>query len=550
MRRFYTVMTAVALTVATVFSGVSTVQAGGYHEYDVEKYVMNQLSAASVPGVSVSIVSDQKEIYSATFGVDGKTQSDYVLGNLTQSMTALGVLSLAEDGEIKLEDDITTYLPKYSALKGVTIEKLLHQTTGIKKETMLDQVKAEGKEGIYQNAYVNYSILGELIESVSGETYEEYLTENILDACGMTSTYSLRQNPEMQEEMSPAYKNYFGYPVAAKYQYNASDQWATVSSGYMISDVKDMGKYLQMYLKEGGDVVNPEDIAGVLQNTVPVINKSKEDSLYGTEEAYGMGWMAIQYKGTDLYYQSGVLENQMTMMALIPDKKIGFVMLFNGGDYLVGKQLMEKICVGVTDILLGEKAANIPSNSYLLQHGLIDLLLLIILVGCSLPIFMTGIWRKRAAAGFHAARLVKDIFIQIVLPTAVLVVVQKEIFPWKLLYRIVPDVVIVAVIAIALLYIGGLLKLLRSVAMVVRYKLDPEGFHASLTVQDGEEVQAGELMELVLDTSDKSEETEAEVEAAVAQTQQEAASQTSEATETPEATETSDVSQTSESEQK
>ena len=163
---------------------------------------------------------------------------------------------------------------------------------------------------------------------------------------------------------------------------------------------------------------------------------------------------------------------------------------------------------------------------------------------------MTGIWRKRAAAGFHAARLVKDIFIQIVLPTAVLVVVQKEIFPWKLLYRIVPDVVIVAVIAIALLYIGGLLKLLRSVAMVVRYKLDPEGFHASLTVQDGEEVQAGELMELVLDTSDKSEETEAEVEAAVAQTQQEAASQTSEATETPEATETSDVSQTSESEQK
>ena len=104
---------------------------------------------------------------------------------------------------------------------------------------------------------MNYSILGELIESVSGETYEEYLTENILDACGMTSTYSLRQNPEMQEEMSPAYKNYFGYPVAAKYQYNASDQWATVSSGYMISDVKDMGKYLQMYLKEGGDVVNP-----------------------------------------------------------------------------------------------------------------------------------------------------------------------------------------------------------------------------------------------------------------------------------------------------
>ena len=54
-------------------------------------------------------------------------------------------------------------------------------------------------------------------------------------------------------------------------------------------------------------------------------------------------------------------------------------------------------------------------------------------------------------------------------------------------------------------------------------------------------------MELVLDTPDKSEETEAEVEAAAVQMQQDAASQTSEATETPEATETSDMSQTSES---
>lgn len=540
MRRFYTVVTAVALTVATVFSGVSTVQAAGYHEYDVEKYVMSQLSAASVPGVSVSIVSDQKEIYSATFGVDGKAQSDYVLGNLTQSITALGVLSLAEDGDIKLEDEITAYLPKYSALKGVTIEKLLHQTSGIEQGTTLDDVKADGKAGTYQNAYVNYAILGELIEKVSGETYEEYITENILDASGMTSTYSLRQNPEMQDEMSPAYKNYFGYPVATKYQYDASDRWATVSSGYLISDVKDMGKYLQMYLKDGADVVNPEDIAGVLQNTVPVITQNNEGGLYGTEDAYGMGWLATQYKETDLYYQFGVLENQTTMMALMPDKKIGFVMLFNGGDYLVSKQLMEKICVGVTDILLGEKAANIPSNSYLLQHGVIDLLLLILLVGCSLPIFMTGIWRRRAATGFHAARLIKDIVIQIVLPTAAIVIVQKVIFPWKLLYRMVPDVVIVAVIAITLLYIGGLIKLLRSVAMVVRYKLDPDGFQASLIVPE-EEIQAGELMDLVFDTPDESKET-AE---AAATTEQAQTPQSAEAT--PQSAETTAQAQTPQS---
>ena len=502
MKKCLAIFTAIILAIVSVIPGSSVVNAAGYHEYDVEKYILKELSAANIPGVSISIVSDQKEIYSATFGVEGKTESDYVLGDLTQSITALAVLRLAEDEEIKLEDEISKYLPEYSTLNGVTIEKLLHQTAGITSDTMMNKVAVKGLAGVYQNAYANYNILGELIEEVSGETYEEYITENILDACEMSSTYSLRQNPELQGEMSPAYRTYFGYPVLKKYAYRENDPWVGVSSGYLLSDVKDMGRYLQMYLKEGDEVVRPESIAGVLQNTVPITDYDKKGSLYGTTESYGMGWISTEYKGVELYYQSGVLEDQMTMMFLIPDKKVGVVMMFNGADVLVGKQLMGKVCVGVTDIILGEKPEYVDSKTYLLQHGMIDLFLLLILLGACMPFFLTNIWKKRVSRGFNLIRLVKDVVVQIGIPTALLLFVSRQIYPWSLLMRIVPDVSVVLIAVIVILYLGGLLKIIRSVILVVSYNMNPEGFMEKVKREEEEEkkeeeqYEAGELMEL------------------------------------------------------
>lgn len=492
---------------SSLWTSASVTQAAGYHEYDVEKYIMQELSAASIPGVSVSIVSDQKEVYSATFGVDGKTEADYVLGNLTHSITALGVLQLAEDGELSLEDDITTYLPKYSQLSGVTVEQMLHQTSGISAKENSDAVKKSGVQDTFEVSNLNYTILGELIETLSKETYEEYITENILDPCEMGSTYSLRENPELQDQISPAYRNLFGYPVAGKYSYDEKNPWTAVSSGYLLSDVKDMGKYLQMYLKEGNKVIEPENIAAVLQNTVPMPDNTRNAGLFGTIESYGMGWISTEYKGEELYYQSGMLAQQMTTMILIPQKKVGVVLLFNDGDYLVGKGMMERISVGVADILLGEKPDTIDSKDYLMQHGVIDLILLIALLGACMPIFMTGVWKKRAGRGFSVVRLMKDILIQLVLPTCILVMVPMYVYPWSLLYQVLPDVTMVLYGIIAALYAGAVLKLLQSIGLFVRYKINPESFAE-------EDFEPGDLMELNLDMAmDQTEEKETKTEA-------------------------------------
>lgn len=520
MKRKIAGIAALLFTVLTVLSGSAVTKAAGYHEYEVEDYIVKGLSAAKIPGVGISIVSDEKEIYSAAFGAGERTEADFVLGSLTKSFTALGIMRMVEDEEVALGDLVTEYLPEYGELSGVTLEQLLHQTSGITSDQKMDDLEITGTPGQFEDAYANYNLLGEVIERVSGETYEEYITENILDANKMMSTYTLRQNPEFQEEVAVSYQNYFGYPVVGEYEYDQNDNWAGVSSGLLLSDVKDMGKYLQMFLKEGDEVVEPESIAAVLENTVSMAGDETAGGIFGTEEEYGMGWISTEVGGEQIYYQNGMLENHMSMMVLMPERKTGVVMLFNAADYMVGKKLTDQICKGVTQILLGQKPEKIRSDTYLMQHGLIDLVMVLVILAAWMPIFMIGIWKKQAKKKFSVLRLSVDILIHLVLPTVAVILVPVILSDWWVLSRFVPDVMFVIVAVIAALYLGAVVKAVISVNLVIRYKMHPED------MEEGTEEETKENEEVQGNVSEEEKKEETETDSIKAETAESSESET------------------------
>ena len=80
-------------------AGFARAGAASYHEGDVEEYVMQQLTAANIPGVSLSIVTSQKEIYSVAFGDVKETSSDLQIGALTKTFTTLAIMQLVENGD-------------------------------------------------------------------------------------------------------------------------------------------------------------------------------------------------------------------------------------------------------------------------------------------------------------------------------------------------------------------------------------------------------------------------------------------------------------------
>lgn len=471
MKRMVAGFLVCAVAMAVVLPAV-TARAAGYHEYEMEEYVMQEMDAANCMGIRMSVVSDEKEIYSAAFGADSQTGDDYVIGSLVQSMTALSILRMVEDDELQLKDTLSEYLPDYPGLQNVTIEELLTQTSGISMDAMSEDknLLVEGTPGQFEESYAGYNLLGKVIETVSGETYEEYLTENILDACKMNSTYSLRQNPELSGQVKPVYQTIFGYPNKTKFQYREG-QWADVSSGYLLSDVKDMGNYLQMYLKNDGEVVQQESVERMLQESKAIEEETPTNHLFGTEEDYTMGWISTKVEGTQIYYQMSCLADTMTYMLLVPDKNAGIVMMFNAADYMVGRKLNRSICAGVTRILLDQKPQCIKKGTYFKQHGTIDLVLLLLLIAAWMPILLIGVWGKRINGKFRVLRVVKDVILHLVLPTVLLVVLPRCFGSWRIWREYTPDLVYVTWAVIATLYLGAVIKLLQWGVVMLRRKL-------------------------------------------------------------------------------
>ncbi len=460
---------ALILSFACLFSVLCAdcdVQARVIHENDLEDYIMEEMSAANILGMGISIVSADKELYCAAYGTAQKTSSDYVLGDLSKSFTAAGIMRMVEDGDLSLEDTVSDYLPKYKSVSDVTVQELLYQTSGITAKQRMSELEVTEKRGTFENAYANYNLLGEIIEEVSGMTYEEYISDNILDPLDMVSTYSLRTENDESEEMLTGYQSYFGFPSALRYQYDKEDDWIQVPSGYLISDIKDMGKYLQMYLKEGDSVLSKDSVHRMLYDGVAVPSGSEmPGELFEGSERYGMGWVEKEAKGQTILYHTGTVENFTSLMVLLPDLDMGITMLFNSMDYLVGQKLIQTLEEGIISIELGEKPIKIDSRAYLVKHGVIDAIMLFVLIASWMPILLMGGWvRRRKKQLIYMPGLCVDFLIQIVLPT-VLIFVLPSFMPSFIAKRLVPDVYYVAVGVICSLYLGGLIKLITGIVI-------------------------------------------------------------------------------------
>ena len=443
----------------------TSVSAEVIHETDLEAYIMQEMSSANILGMGISIVSPDKELYCAAYGASGETQADYVLGSVSKSFTAAGIMRMVEDGDISLTDTVSKYLPKYKEAADITIQELLNHTSGITEEQVMSDLKVTGKRGQFQYANANYNLLGEIIEAVSEMTYEEFISDNILDPLEMTSTYSLRMKNGMEDELLVGYQNYFGFPYASEYEYDEEDDWAQVPSAYLISDIKDMGKYLQMYLKEGGDVLSKESIDAMLYQGVDAPDDSRaSEALFDGSAKYGMGWLEKEVYGKKILYHAGEVENFTTMMVLLPEQELGIMMMFNSMDYLVGQKLIKSLAEGIISIELEETPTQIDGKTYLIQHGIIDFFMFLAIFASWMPIILMGVWVKyRRNHVFSVPGIIIDCVIHIVLPVGILLIRQWAVgVPDFMLKRFVPDVYYIIWGVILSLFFGGLIKIIAT----------------------------------------------------------------------------------------
>ncbi|MCT3899207.1 beta-lactamase family protein [Elizabethkingia anophelis] len=190
--------------------------------------LFTSLYAAKEFNGNVLVAEKGKVIYEKSFGLaNEKTQQKldkntvFELASVSKQFTAMGIVQLEKEGKLSYNDPLTKYFPELSFYKPITIDNLLHHTSGLpdymslfdknwdKKKfatnkdivEMLAKYKPEllfvpGDKYEYSNT--GYALLGLIIEKVSKQSYGDYLNKKIFKPLGMANTrvYRSRYKPE------------------------------------------------------------------------------------------------------------------------------------------------------------------------------------------------------------------------------------------------------------------------------------------------------------------------------------------------------------------
>ena len=258
---------------------------GVFAQKDVQKNIDQLLKQYNEYGQlngSVLVADKGRVVYEKGFGmanmewgIPNGPDTKFRIGSITKQFTATLILQLVEEGKIKLDGKLSDYLPDYRKDTGskVTIHQLLNHTSGIPSYTsnreffpkhsrdaysVPDFVKTfasgdlefePGSKFSYNNS--GYTLLGAIIEKVSGKNYETVLSERILKPLGMTNTGYDHHATILEKRAS-------GYQKAREGFINAPylDMSLPYSAGSIYSTVDDLYKWEQA-LHEG-TVLKPE----------------------------------------------------------------------------------------------------------------------------------------------------------------------------------------------------------------------------------------------------------------------------------------------------
>jgi CubicO group peptidase (beta-lactamase class C family) len=359
------------LTSSTAFA--SPPQAATPDFAAIDAYIEAQMKDIGLPGVAIGIVQGDEIVYLKGYGVadpSGRAvtpQTPFWLASLAKPVTALAVMQLVEAGKVELDAPVQRYLPYFrmadeQASATITVRHLLNQTSGISAATgnekfpsqaMLDWTPEQRVRELSDNALthsvgttfqysnVNYAILALIVETVSGQSFESYVQEQIFNPLEMShSTY---YQPEATPPDSAAgYQQWFGFPVANYVPLPRSGN----GGGGLIASAEDMTHFMIAQLNEGHyrnvTVLSP---AGIAEMHTPVAR----DGNTGT--FYAMGWEVETVNGITVLSHNGHNMNYIGRM-LLPGDGRGIVMMTNANSLLAATRATG-IPAGVASLLSG-----------------------------------------------------------------------------------------------------------------------------------------------------------------------------------------------------
>ena len=272
------------------------------------------------------------------------------VGSITKQFTGAAILALAEEGKVSIGDPMTRYFASVPEDKqGITLHHLLTHSSGIvdvdgigdwdpvRREefvrlAMAQELAFEPGQG-YEYSNAGYSLLGAIIERVTGLSYETYVRRRLLLPAGMFETgYVL---PDWGEgrlaqgyQGERAWGTVLGRPMAEDGPF-----WVLRGNGGIHTTTWDMVRWAQALL--GGKILSP---ASMERYWTPHVDEGGGDSFYG------YGWVVMDFAGTKVITHNGGNGIFFADMAIVPDAGLIVVLMTNVvTDFSMAGGLLETI---------------------------------------------------------------------------------------------------------------------------------------------------------------------------------------------------------------
>ncbi|MCR9180525.1 MAG: beta-lactamase family protein [Erythrobacteraceae bacterium] len=329
------------------------------------------------PGVSVSVIADDKIIYTYTMGhadletarpVEHETQ--FGIGSVVKSFTSALIGQLASEGKLDLDASPAEYVPGLEfgdagLSRDLTIRNLLSQTSGLPNidgsttffppETQAElaprlvNFPASCRVGdcwAYNN--LNFIMLDMVAESVTGQSKTTLITERLFAPIGMAGSLSATEQFMASRNAAVGYVSRSG-----KMERTAVER---LFGEHAYATAPDMARWLGMWMSDGQTAeakIVPTDYAKQALSMQAIENGSVPDAdepniyLFG----YGYGWQIKSVEGNYAVHHGGNENGFSTHVMMVPAKNIGIVVLTNQQDsvlpYVVTDMIMRKM-LGLT----------------------------------------------------------------------------------------------------------------------------------------------------------------------------------------------------------
>ena len=340
---------------------------------DFDAYVAKAMKDWKVPGMAIAIVRNDSVVFAKGYGV--RTLGDptpvdahtvFAIGSASKAFTAAAVAMLVDDGKMKWDEPITAYLPGFQlydsyATRELTVRDALSHRSGLARGDLMWYASAYDRADIlrrvrylkpswsfrsnfgYQN--IMYLAAGQASAAAAGRDWDTLIRERIFTPLGMRESSTSVSGLATLPNVAQPYTESDG--VVTLVPYANIDNIAP--AGSINSNVLDVAQWIRLQLGAGkfaGKQIISSGNFGQMHTPHTVIRNEPPWSLYFPEahlQTYGLGWFLMDYKGRLAVHHGGNIDGMSSLVALLPEEKMGVVVLTNMNGSLLPSVMVHRI---------------------------------------------------------------------------------------------------------------------------------------------------------------------------------------------------------------